>query len=391
MKKRIFILLLIAIFVFLQSGVNGQSSSKCVDHGFCFKITPPEAVNDPAALYTFELEAPASIGWVAIGVGPSMIGSYIMMAWPSSNGSAIISQRVVDRYTVPKVTSQQDDLRLDVTSSGTRNGKFTARFTRAVSVSGSAIESGSQQFVWALQTEERPPADVSTSEIYIHNAKGRYTLEASAIVAGLSVSTLSKYEKYIMIHGLVMFSVWAIVVPAAIFIARFTRNIIPQQWFRLHWGIQQFIASPLTLFGLIMSLAAGVRFNAANTHHFLGLVVFGGFIFQLALGWIHHKLYDQSRKYYPWWTKLHWWWGRILVLLAFIQILLGLQQYNATHGIFVAYYIYILLILASFAGLSYHLYRKRKHDLETYAKSDVVYTGVRQDDIEQQSLLVTST
>jgi len=41
--------------------------------------------------------------------------------------------------------------------------------------------------------------------------------------------------------------------------------------------------------------------------------------------------------------------------------------------------------LTSFAGLSYYLYKKRKSELEKYAKSDVIYTGIRQDDIEQQS------
>jgi hypothetical protein len=310
MKKRIFTLLLIAIVVFLQGGVYGQSSPKCVDHGFCFKITPPESFNDPASLYTVELEAPASIGWVAIGVGPSMIGSYIVMAWPSTNGSAIITQRIAERYGIPRVTPQQSDLNLDAVSSGIKNGKFIAKFTRAVSVGGSTIESGGQEFVWALQTDERPPDDASTLQIFIHNAKGRYSFVASAVGS----SSLSNYDKYIMIHGIIMFSVWGIIVPGAVFIARFTRNIIPQKWFKLHWGIQQFLASPLTLIGLITAYASGVRFHAANTHHFLGVVVFGGFIFQLSLGWIHHKLYDSSRKYYPWWTKLHWWWGRILIL-----------------------------------------------------------------------------
>lgn len=388
MKKRISILLLIAIVVFLQGGVFGQSSN-CVDHGFCFKITPPASVNDPASLYTFELEAPATIGWVALGVGPSMIGSYIIMAWPSTNGSAIISQRIAERYSVPRVTSQQSDLSLDSTSSGVKNGKFIAKFTRAVSVGGSSIESSGQDFVWALQTEERPPDDASTRNIFIHNGKGRYTYVMDANAVG--TSSLSRYDKYIMAHGIIMFSVWGIIVPGAVFIVRFGRNIIPQKWFKLHWGIQQFLASPLTLVGLISAYAAGVRFHAANTHHFLGVVVFGGFIFQLSLGWIHHKLFDPSRKYYPWWTKLHWWWGRILILLAFIQILLGLQQYNASHGAFVGYYIYVLFILSSYGGLSYYLYRKRKRDLEAFAKSDVLYTGIRQEDIEQQSLLITST
>jgi hypothetical protein len=228
------------------------------------------------------------------------------MAWPSTNGSAIISQRIAERYGVPSVTSQQGDLTLDAASSGVKNGKFTAKFTRAVSVRGSTIESSEQDFVWALQTEERPPDDPLTRDIFIHNAKGRYTYSYLLGTSAAETSGLSKYDRYIMIHGIIMFTVWGIIVPVAVFIARFARNIIPQKWFKLHWGIQQFLASPLTLVGLITAYAAGVRFHAANTHHFLGVVVFGGFIFQLSLGWIHHKLYDPSRKYYPWWTKLHW-------------------------------------------------------------------------------------
>jgi len=384
MKKRILILLLITIITFLQGvSVYGQSAN-CVDHGFCFKITKTSE-----SLYSFDLEAPDNIGWVAIGVGPSMIGSYIMMAWPSTNGSAIISQRIAERYRVPRVTPQQSDLTLDVTESGTKNGKFIVKFTRPASVQGSTIESSGQPFVWALQSEQRPPSDPSTLDISIHNAKGRYILESSG--AGSPSNIMSDFDRFIVAHGVLMFFVWGIAVPTGIFIARFARNIIPKKWVKFHWGVQQFIASPLALIALIMSFAAGVRYNPANTHHFLGIVIFGGFIFQLALGWIHHKLYDPSRKYFAWWTKLHWWWGRTLILLAFFQIYLGLDQYNVSYGVFVGYYIYVSLILTSYAGLSYYLYNKRRRELEKYAKSDVLYTGIRQDDVEQQSLLITSS
>jgi len=388
MKRRILFSLLIAIIVFLQgeNSVYGQSMN-CVDHGFCFKIT-----RTAESLFTFELEAPDTIGWVAIGVGQSMIGSYIMMAWPSTNGSAIISQRVAERYRVPSVTAQQSDLNLDVTESGTKDGKFFAKFTREASVEGSAIESSGQMFVWALHTDQRPTDDPSTPNIFIHNAKGRYTLESSPIVtngdtSNVETSGMSSFDKIIIAHAVVMFIVWGIAVPGAIFIARFARNIIPKKWFKLHWGIQQFLASPLSLLGILLAFSSGIKYNSYNSHHVLGSFVFGGFMSQLTLGWIHHKLYDPSRKYYPWWTKLHWWWGRILTILAFIQIYLGLELYDVSHGVFVAYYLYIALLFISFAGLSYYLYRKRKSEIEKYSKSDVLYTGIRQDDVEQQSFL----
>ncbi|CAI2171853.1 14212_t:CDS:2 [Funneliformis geosporum] len=372
MKKRILILLLLIALIFIQVGVHG-SSEKCVNHGFCIKITPT------GNLLSFELEAPTTMGWVAIGLGNSMVGSYIVMAWPSSNGSAIISQRKAEEYGVPYPTEQQNDLSLDAAASGLKDGKFIAKFTRPISVTGSKIEVAEQSIIWAVQTDDRPPDDPQTYEITIHNAKGSYIFKSSG------ETIISNYEKYIIAHGATMFFVWGIVVPGAIFIARFTRNIIPQKWFRLHWGIQQFVASPLILIGIILAITAGVRFNASNSHHLLGLAVFFGFIFQISLGWIHHKLYDSARKYYPWWTKLHWWWGRILTLLAFIQIPLGFQQYNASHEIFMGYYAYVTLILASFAGLSYYLYKKRINDIKAFNKSDVLYTGIRQDDVEQQS------
>jgi hypothetical protein len=229
------------------------------------------------------------------------------MAWPSSNGSAIISQRIAERYRVPRVTEQQKDLSLNIAESGTKNGKFFAKFTRPVSVQGSTIENG-QPFVWALHSDERPTSDPNTMDIFIHNAKGRYILESSgsSVPSVPITSSMSEFDRFIVAHGVLMFFVWGIVVPTGIFIARFARNIIPKKWFKFHWTIQQFIASPLALLGLIMSFAAGVRYNPANTHHFLGIVIFGGFVFQLSLGWIHHKLFDPSRKYFPWWTRLHW-------------------------------------------------------------------------------------
>jgi hypothetical protein len=126
-----------------------------------------------------------------------------------------------------------------------------------------------------------------------------------------------------------MFIAWLVIIPGAIFIARFARNLLPT-WFKLHAGIQIFLSIPVILTGSTLSYIAAKGFKFDNPHKvkcvsqlylfilyfpnnlfplyakIVGFVLFLGFFIQLAIGVIHHHLYDPSRAHTPWWTKLHW-------------------------------------------------------------------------------------
>ncbi|CAG8580784.1 35559_t:CDS:2, partial [Racocetra persica] len=280
---------------------------------------------------TFEMTAPSTIGWIAMGIGDSMVGSYIVMAWPTTTNTVAISQRVAYRYAVPEVTEHQSDITL-LPSSGVKDGVFTVTFTRPLVVTNSTINSATQNFVWALHTTSRPSDDPYTTTITRHNDIGHFTITGS----------ISNYDKYIIAHGV-----------------------------------------PLIIIGLLMSIAAGVKFNSNNTHHVIGVIIFICFFLQLALGWIHHHLYDPSRKFIPWWTRLHWWFGRILAIGSFYQISLGLALYHVGSPLVTAYYIWVAIVIIFYLSISFYLWRKREAELRIYKSSNTLYTGVRREDLEQ--------
>ncbi|RHZ61206.1 hypothetical protein Glove_349g110 [Diversispora epigaea] len=380
MKKRSNILLslfMVWAFLLLKDGIFAQTTNCNSENTFCITITLPSSSSD---LVKFKMVAPSTVGWIAVGIGSSMIDSYMVMAWPTTTNTVAISQRIAYSYSVPTVTTSQSDITVD-TSSGVSNGQFIVSFSRPAVVVNSTVTASTTAFIWGMQSSVRPEDNPSTMTISKHDSIGHITLSGG----------LSTYDKYIIAHGLVMFSTWGLVVPGAIFIARFARNSIPQAWFRLHWGIQLFLAAPLLVIGLLLAIGAGVKFNPGNTHEMLGVILIGLFFGQLTLGWIHHKLYDSSRKYIPWWTRLHWWWGRIIALLGFAQIALGLGEYNVGKTLVFLFYIWVIFINVSYIGLACLYYRKRKSEIKNLGRSDIVYTGVGPDDGEHLESLMTSS
>jgi hypothetical protein len=64
-----------------------------------------------------------------------------------------------------------------------------------------------------------------------------------------------------------MFAAWLVIIPGAIFIARFGRNLLPTTWFKLHVGIQAFFSTPVILAGSSLSfIAAGSHIKFDDPH-----------------------------------------------------------------------------------------------------------------------------
>lgn len=191
------------------------------------------------------------------------------MAWPCANGSVIISQRIAKGYEVPRVTKHQDDITLDP-SSGIQGNKLVVLFRRPLSVNGSLITADSTTtYIWAIHDAERPDENPNTMGIERHNALGQFDIAIDTTSTDTTTikSPYSERDTFIFMHGLVMFVSWGFIVPGGVFIARFTRNILPKRWFALHWGLQTLGALPLSIVGIAMTYLAGVRFNIQNRHH----------------------------------------------------------------------------------------------------------------------------
>ncbi|CAB4478219.1 hypothetical protein RhiirA1_406249 [Rhizophagus irregularis] len=326
-------------------------TSHCIDEvGYCFTITLPQS-NE--TLVHFRLEAPNTAGWLGLGIGHNMDG-YLMVAWANSDGSITLSQRIGEEGTQPMATDQQSDLKLNMdTSKINENNKFIVEFTRPLKVKGSRIKN-KQNFAYAYGTLNPEDKDI---DAYLprHDYRGNIILNLAE-----GGSELSHYDKLIVAHAALMFSAWLIIIPGAVFIARFARNFLPTTWFKLHVGIQAFLSLPVMLAGSALSFAAAGNLKFDDPHKIVGFVLFLGFFVQLAIGAIHHHLYDPKRVHIPWWTQLHWWFGRALVVLAAFQIPLGLKLYGADMVYYYIHYIYLFIILVAFSFLSFRLWNRRQ-------------------------------
>jgi len=313
------ITILLSLFILIQ-GIFAQVQY-CPQSTYCISVEIPTDANTNV---TFKLEAPSNVGWVGVGIGDSMLNNYLVLAWLRTDGTIAISQRMATSYSVPNPIGQQSDLTLDSTSGiNSNDNKLVIIFRRPLTVEGSTINSTTDNFIWALHTSDRPPDDPNTMQITEHSSKGSFLLST-----GTKVSSGSRRGVFKTVHGIFMFLAWAVAAPLGIFFARFARNVLPKRWFSLHWGFQALATLPLTVAGLMIIFLANVTFKTSEKHHVIGIVVVICLFTQLSIGVVHHQLYTPQRKYIPWWTRLHWWFGRLLALLALVQISFGLQLYD---------------------------------------------------------------
>ncbi|CAG8724160.1 12022_t:CDS:2, partial [Dentiscutata heterogama] len=263
--------------------------------------------------------------WLGIGIGEGMSG-YLMVAWLNNDGTVTLSQRSGGMPDEPKATNYQSDLQLVPNkTSGLINNRLVIYFRRLQTVRDSIINE-TQNFAWAYCTT-RPSGNYPNSTITKHTYRDNVAL--NLVNSGVETSSNSSdtYIKLIISHAIIMFLAWMVFLPAAVFVARFARNL--SFWVRLHWGIQIFLVVPLVIAGSAIVYVAVGGYQTSDPHKILGLVLFICLFAQITIGIIHHKLYDPYRKYTPWWTHLHRWLGRAIVVLAIFQVPLGLSLYGA--------------------------------------------------------------
>jgi len=102
-----------------------QVSSVCPASGVCFKLNIPQntASSGNGDIF-FQLSAPTSYSWVALGQGSSMSGSNIFVVYASGNGNVTLSPRLGQGHQEPQFNSDAQVTLLE--GSGVSNGKMIA-------------------------------------------------------------------------------------------------------------------------------------------------------------------------------------------------------------------------------------------------------------------------
>lgn len=102
-----------------------QVASVCPKTDVCFKLNIPEStVSSGNGDIFFQISAPDTYNYVALGQGSSMSGANIFVVYTAGNGNVTISPRLGTGHTMPQLNSDAKVTLLE--GSGVSNGKMVA-------------------------------------------------------------------------------------------------------------------------------------------------------------------------------------------------------------------------------------------------------------------------
>ncbi|KAI8948418.1 hypothetical protein F4801DRAFT_458954 [Xylaria longipes] len=275
--------------------------------------------------------------WVAVGLGASTMGGnpLVLMAYPSASGENVtISPRRCYGHSEPIYDSGINieampgtGLLNDTTfvfnglcsncRSWPRNGKID-------------ISSTAQEMAYATGGSSDTRSSNPGESVKIHWSYGSFTMdlvhatgtggvpeippnENITSVGAVQQSATSGYvDKKAILHAVFMILAFVGIWPFGILILRVGGSV------RWH-GINQAVAFGFVLIGSILgfvistSYSRSRKFNTA--HQIIGIIVFIFVVAQLALGYLHHRIYKKTQQ--P--TKIapvHVWLGRVVILLG---------------------------------------------------------------------------
>ncbi|KAL5394800.1 hypothetical protein PMIN06_006326 [Paraphaeosphaeria minitans] len=157
--------MLAAGLVALASRTAAQVASVCPTTDVCFKLNIPEntASSGDGDIF-FQLSAPATYNWVALGQGSSMSGANIFVLYTAGNGNVTISPRSVAGHSMPQFNSDAQVTLLE--GSGVANGKMVAnvRCSSCNSWSGGSTGFSGSNGNWIYATKQSGGAQDTTSQ-----------------------------------------------------------------------------------------------------------------------------------------------------------------------------------------------------------------------------------
>lgn len=152
-------------------------------------------------------------------------------------------------------------------------------------------------------------------------------------------------------HGALMFFAYGVFMPLGIFVARYLKHF--DWWFPVHWGLMT-LALCMVIAALILIILALASSGSklADPHEILGMITVLFTALAPVLGVIAHCMWNPNRDAPPLFPdQLHWWAGRLTVLLGWANIVLGLATSSAptafswvAGGCFIVFLVTILFI-----------------------------------------------
>ncbi|KAJ4360769.1 uncharacterized protein N0V89_001336 [Didymosphaeria variabile] len=185
---------LAAGLVALASLATAQVASVCPVTNVCFKLNIPQntASSGNGDIF-FQISAPDTYNWVALGQGNSMSGSNIFVMYTDGNGNVTLSPRLGTGHNMPQLNSDAQVTLLE--GSGVSNGKMVAnvRCSSCNSWSGGTASFSGNNGNWIYATKQNGGAIDSTSQsanIDQHDDHATFSWNYANAKGGSSVNPL---------------------------------------------------------------------------------------------------------------------------------------------------------------------------------------------------------
>ena len=170
-------------------------------------------------------------------------------------------------------------------------------------------------------------------------------------------STISRYQRLVLAHGVIAAMVFTFIVPVAVMIARFHKS--PPLSYRYH-AYMQVVAIGLATAAFVLGyFAVGPARSLTNPHHGIGVAIYTLILVQGIGGRIIKNIGGRSLR-----VTLHRWMGRAIVLLGIVQVPLGLTLYGSPKYLFVLYTIWMTFLLVVY--FVYSFLRENASSYRTY-------------------------
>ncbi|KAL2271258.1 hypothetical protein VTJ83DRAFT_629 [Remersonia thermophila] len=380
------------------------------DDGPCYTIAIPASSADAGSgnIY-FQVRAPSTLQWAALGTGTGMVGANIFLVYRDGQGNVTISARRATSYDVPMqdTSSTAAQLTLLEGSGVQEDGSFIANVACAnceswgsgdmsltstdapwmgawvfgapigttnansrigphqvndvaqfrVDLTQATIDFDGNPFLGSSPGDAGDDADVSDDESGAgagnngNNGNNNTQNNNGSNNGGVVQVIASSRSANIVAHGVILALVFAVLYPTG----SVMMPLVKKWWFHGVWQLVSFVLM-WAGFGLGVGAARERNILFRQTHTIFGTVIVAALGLQPFIGYLHH-LYFLKHRSRGAISYLHIWYGRILMFLGVVNGGLGLQLARESNGYIVAYSVVAAVVFVLYGA--YTIFRPR--------------------------------
>lgn len=382
----------------------------------CFRFGIPQSSADSGSgnIY-FQIQAPSTYSWVALGTGDQMSGSNIFVMYQDGSGNLTLSPRLGTGHSMPKEDTSSSAAKLGLLAgSGVVNGIMTANVVcpNCESWNGGSgslsLTDTASQWIAAWKSGSSLATTSKSASISQHDDYDQFQLDLTkATVSSDSNPFLEadtqdpgtgsgsgggssgggggsndpgavgpgnpfapvvggrRRDTALVAHSVIMTATFAALYPLGSMLMPLTGSWVAHAIWQAVAFIMMWVG-----FGLGIRVAQDRNMLFNNAHTKLGTSVVVLLLIQPILGVMHHKYFLKYRERGAI-SYAHIWWGRILLILAVVNGGLGFKLANAGNSAVIAYAIIAAVCFGIYAIVkSWAVVRRGRQSGPHFRKSD---------------------